>query len=122
MNSALRTPHSALQTFVRISLSRLRATAASRPPGYLEAVLAAGVVDGDYLRLPAAAYTQLRATYSPHAPSPEPRPSITGLGDLIHTVAHPAARALDATLGTHFQTCQKCGERRDTLNRHFPLP
>lgn len=39
------------------------------------------------------------------------------LGDLVHAIAHPIARALDATLGTNLQNCSACAQRRETLNR-----
>ena len=44
-----------------------------------------------------------------------------GLGDVVHAVAAPVARVIDAVAGTHIQGCAGCGRRRDTWNRKFPL-
>lgn len=40
-----------------------------------------------------------------------------GLGDFVHSVAQPIARALDGIAGTKLQTCGGCAKRRDVLNR-----
>lgn len=40
-----------------------------------------------------------------------------GLGDLVHAVAHPIAKAIDAVAGTNIQNCGGCSKRREALNR-----
>jgi hypothetical protein len=44
-----------------------------------------------------------------------------GLGDMIHSVAQPIARAIDSTLGTDIQNCGGCKKRREMLNEMFPI-
>lgn len=66
---------------------------------------------------------------SPARPSisiPEPIPRVSakkyrGLGDLVHAVAQPVARVIDAVAGTHIQGCAGCGRRRKKWNRRFPF-
>lgn len=43
-----------------------------------------------------------------------------GLGDVVHKVAQPIAKAIDKALGTKVQKCGGCQKRRDALNRAFP--
>ena len=40
----------------------------------------------------------------------------TGLGDKVHAIAHPIAKAIDRTVGTNIQECGGCKRRRDLLN------
>lgn len=47
-------------------------------------------------------------------------PAPRGLGDAVHAVAQPIARALDAVLGTKIQECGGCKARREALNRLMP--
>ena len=47
-----------------------------------------------------------------------------GLGDAVHAVANPIARAIDAVAGTDIQHCKGCvgdGGRRDRLNKAVPF-
>lgn len=51
---------------------------------------------------------------------------IEGLGDLVHMVASPIARAMDKVLGTNFVPCVEreespCQKRRRKLNKAVPL-
>jgi hypothetical protein len=84
--------------------------AAQRPPGYLEAVLAAGSRHGDLITLDLKAYHDLCEKYSPR-----------GVGDLIAKVAQPVARAIDAFLGTNIQNCDGCLDRQNKLNEILPF-
>ena len=45
----------------------------------------------------------------------------TGLGDVIHAVANPAAKVLDKVFGTDLKNCGGCSKRRNNLNKKFPL-
>jgi len=38
------------------------------------------------------------------------------LGDIVHTLAKPVAKALDKTFGTKLQGCGACAKRRAKLN------
>lgn len=38
------------------------------------------------------------------------------LGEMVHRVAAPVARAIDAVAGTHLADCGGCEERRRALN------
>ena len=62
----------------RIELKALEAQAATRPAGYLDAVMAKGTVNGPYLEIPVEEYANLVRRYGPkpnfpvyHAPSTE---------------------------------------------------
>ena len=46
---------------------------------------------------------------------------IQGLGDIVHKVARPIAKAIDRTLGTDIENCGGCKERRKKLNAIFPI-
>lgn len=39
-----------------------------------------------------------------------------GLGDIVHAVANPVAKAIDYIAGTDLQNCGGCMERQATLN------
>lgn len=39
-----------------------------------------------------------------------------GLGDVVHAVAQPIARAIDTVAGTNIQGCGACAKRRAMLN------
>jgi hypothetical protein len=73
---------------IPVHLKHLEQIAQSRPPGYLEAIRAAGTLspDGQRLFLDDATHAQLRAKYNPSAK--------IGLGDLVHRVAGPIGRAI----------------------------
>ncbi len=132
MNLKLETENLKPSSTVRISLARLRERAKERPAGYLQEILDQGTIEGDYLRLPRASYETFRAKYgcarhsalrttrlnspkSPHSALPR------GLGDLVHALAHPLARAIDAVAGTNLQNCPACARRRENLNRIIPF-
>ena len=38
------------------------------------------------------------------------------LGDAVHVVAQPVAKAIDLVFRTSLQTCAACAERRERLN------
>lgn len=40
-----------------------------------------------------------------------------GLGDVVHSVANPIAKAIDWVAGTDIENCEKCKKRREFLNR-----
>jgi len=44
-----------------------------------------------------------------------------GLGDMVHGIAHPIAKAIDSIIGTKIHECGGCQKRRETLNRKFPI-
>lgn len=50
---------------MRLRISKIHAAAKDRPPGYVEAVLAAGTVDGEWLDITAEAMAELRERYRP---------------------------------------------------------
>lgn len=43
-----------------------------------------------------------------------------GLGDAVHAVAHPIAKAVDKVAGTNLANCKACEKRRQALNRILP--
>jgi hypothetical protein len=44
---------------------------------------------------------------------------ILKLGDAVHVVAQPVAKAIDMVFRTSLQTCAACAERRERLNNLF---
>ena len=109
---------------MKIRLSSMEETAKTRPEGYLQDCLSRGIIDGPFLQISPAEYQPLLAKYRPPSTinSPHPQPhQIAGLGDLVHAVAHPLAKATDRILGTNLQNCGGCARRRETLNRALPL-
>lgn len=40
-----------------------------------------------------------------------------GLGDVVHAIAQPIAKAIDAVAHTDIQNCGGCKKRRELLNR-----
>jgi len=42
---------------------------------------------------------------------------LRGAGDVVHFVAHPVAKAIDAVAGTNLQNCGGCKRRREKLNQ-----
>ncbi len=114
---------------MKISLEKLYQKAASRPPGYLEDVLAAGTLREDgFLHLSEASARALHAKYSPGVPTPlAPRKSsvvnrkLAGLGDAVALIAKPIARAIDRVAGTKLEGCKPCAKRQAKLNSLVPF-
>lgn len=50
---------------MRLRISKIHNAAASRPSGYVEAVLSRGVINGDWLEIDAAALADLRDQFRP---------------------------------------------------------
>jgi hypothetical protein len=50
----------------------------------------------------------------------EEAPVSRGLGDIVHSVANPIARVIDAVAGTKIANCGSCAERRAALNKMVP--
>jgi hypothetical protein len=40
-----------------------------------------------------------------------------GIGDVVHAIAQPIAKAIDAVAHTNIQNCGGCKKRRAALNR-----
>jgi len=53
---------------MKIRLAKIHEAAPSRPPGYVAAVLARGVVDGEWLEIDADALADLRDQFRPKTP------------------------------------------------------
>lgn len=47
--------------------------------------------------------------------------AIRGLGDVVHMIAQPIAKTIDAVAGTRIVECGACKKRRETLNQIIPL-
>jgi hypothetical protein len=47
--------------------------------------------------------------------------AIRGLGDIVHTVLNPIAKAIDYTTGSNLQGCGGCAQRQEGLNKLVPL-
>ena len=111
---------------MRINLEKLYRKAASRPPGYLEEVLAAGSVKDGYLEITWPAYQRLVAQYGAPVsnwltPHDNPRQPMRGVGDLVAQLAQPIARTIDRVVGTNLQNCNKCKQRQARLNAAVPF-
>ncbi len=75
---------------MKIRLAKIHEAAPSRPPGYVEAVLARGVVDGEWLEISDEAMADLRAQYRP--------PSLPSVGVMAANVARSAVAELKARI------------------------
>lgn len=42
-----------------------------------------------------------------------------GLGDIVHFVLNPIAKAIDKIVGTDLANCDSCKHRRELLNRYL---
>jgi len=102
----------------RALIKDLHAVAKQRGDGYLAACLKAGRIsrDGQWMIFDDAAHTKIRLQYNPHPAAPG-----AGLGDIIHKVAGPIARAIkwpclkgDGT--TDLKPGSLCDKRRRRLN------
>lgn len=75
---------------MRLRISKIEERAAERPPGYVQAVLSRGQVEGEWLEISPEALAELRAIYRGPVQPAQRR----GLGDMVAMVATPIARAL----------------------------
>jgi hypothetical protein len=79
---------------MRIHLIALHERAARRKPGYAEAMLAAGQVQGDHLEIDAALYRRIGTAYALSG-GEHPLPSIgTQAGNFLHAVSRVAKAAV----------------------------
>jgi len=46
---------------------------------------------------------------------------LSGLGDVVETVAQPIAKLIDGVAGTNIQGCGACKKRKEYLNKKFPI-
>lgn len=100
---------------IRFPLKNLPLHTVGRGPGFSAAVLAIARREESDLLIESEDWQRLTREHLVRLPVKPPASS--GLGDLVHAIAHPIARALDATLGTNLQNCSACAQRRETLNR-----
>lgn len=45
----------------------------------------------------------------------------SGIGDIVHKIANPIAKTIDGVFGTNIQKCGGCKNRREKLNKMFPI-
>lgn len=86
-----------------IPLKTIQDAAATKPDGWLDAVLKAGTVSGRLLHISRARWALLSAKNGQW-------------GDAVATVAKPVARAVDMALGTRVSSCGGCARRHRRLN------
>jgi hypothetical protein len=101
---------------VKVSLQHIDKCKATRPDGYSEALLAAGTVNGNTLSIDHDKLEEIVRKFTP-----ERVKTVKGLGDLIHKVANPIAKAIDSVAGTNVQGCGGCAKRRESLNKLMPF-
>jgi len=101
---------------VKVSLQHIDKCKATRPSGYAEALLAAGTVEGKFLAIDHDKLEEIVRKFTP-----ERVKTVKGLGDLIHKVANPIAKAIDSVAGTNVQGCGGCAKRRESLNKIVPF-
>jgi hypothetical protein len=116
-----------------VHLGRLQQAASARKPGYLETIQKAGkqiTIRGQpFVQLSDADHAAIRKQFALAKPitvqSPglplTPKSSPLGLGDIIHKVALPIAKAfkldcVDKTTG-QLKPDSKCAQRRAALNK-----
>lgn len=101
---------------IKVRIADIQAKAPQRPQGYVEAVLASGNVQGEYLIIDFAKYRQLVEQYNPQV-----KKRMKGFGDMVAKAAQPIAKAIDKVAGTNIQNCQPCKKRQETLNQVLPF-
>lgn len=101
---------------VKVSLQHIDDCKATRPSGYAEALLAAGTVNEGYLLIDHDKLEEIVRKFTPNRIK-----TVKGLGDLIHKVANPIAKAIDTVAGTNVQGCGGCAKRREKLNQMVPF-
>jgi len=101
---------------VKISLQHIDDCRLTRPAGYADALIDAGDVQGDWLLIENNALEAIVAQFTP-----ERLQGVQGLGDLVHKIANPIAKAIDAVAGTNIQGCGGCAKRREQLNKIAPI-
>jgi hypothetical protein len=110
-----------------VKLSTLKAVEHQRKPGYIDACLAAGHLDPEtqMVRFTPEAWMKLRQAYA--LPQPvtvagvDVPKSTVGLGDLVHSVALPIARAVGMDCvdkaTNDLKPGSPCAHRQDFLNK-----
>jgi hypothetical protein len=114
-------------------LASLKAKAAKRKPGYLEACLSLGQLDQKtgLVQFTPEAWVKIRQQFKLERPQPRIKPPRTskmptlkkfGLGDAIHKVAGPIGRVINwpcmkSDGSTDLKPGSPCARVRDTLNR-----
>jgi len=101
---------------VRISIKQIEDCRATRPEGYADALIAAGSLNGDWLMIEQQSLDAVVRQYTPNRIA-----KVQGVGDLIHKVANPVAKAIDFVAGTNVQGCGGCAKRRENLNKMMPF-
>ncbi len=106
-------------------LASLKATAARRKPGYLDACLSLGQLDqsAGMVKFTPENWLKIRQEFAlPKAPVASAVPKTVGLGDAIHKVAGPIGRRLkwpclkgDGT--TNLKPGSPCDKARKLLNK-----
>jgi len=108
-----RHPH---EHMVKISIQHIEDCRLNRPVGYADALIEAGDIQGDWLLIEKDALEAIVKKFTP-----ERLQSVKGLGDLVHKIANPIARAIDSVAGTNIQGCGGCAKRREQLNKAIPI-
>jgi hypothetical protein len=93
---------------LKLTEETLTQAATARAPGFAAAVRAIAQRDGDLFLVETADWHRLTVEHIKTS---------MGLGDLVHAVAQPIAKAIDAVAGTSIASCGGCAKRRDALNR-----
>lgn len=96
---------------LRITPAHLEAAARHRRAGFVAEFHRRAITTANGWEISPQVWADLTVVYM-RSPADTP-----GLGDLVHAVAHPVARALDAVVGTNLSTCGSCDQRREALNR-----
>jgi len=108
---------------MKLRIAKIHAAAPSRPPGYVEAVLAHGVVEGEWLEISAEALAELRDQFRPK-PQPEAPPpcrakatpplpvmAATLVRAAIHEVKARVSgvpQVTDEEIARRMETCRTC--------------
>lgn len=108
---------------MKLRISKIHAAAAARPPGYVAAVMAAGVAAGEWLEIDPAALAALREQFRPKSP-PSP-PSVPVMAATLARAAAAETAALlagvppldAAQIAARLEICRGCGEFIPGQNR-----
>ena len=103
-----------------VSLAALREAATRRPEGYLEEVLAAGVVRGQHVHLPAEAYRALVKKYTTDVPFSQKLKNFTK--SAVKHLASGAQLCTEEEVARRHAICQTCEFLKDGACRKCGCP
>ena len=95
---------------MRLRIAKIHEAAVSRPPNYVQTVLAHGVVDGEWLEISDEAMAQLRQQFRPIPPPvPEMAANLArAAADEVKAIFSGATAVPNDSIAARMETCRAC--------------